>query len=88
MASFIWLPVIHEAEFFALPFHPTIPCFGLLSTIHLLVTLEIESFFKLFIWETCAVLLYFCYGIFHTDDPVQSLTPLLAPSTSSAAAEV
>ena len=66
--SFIRLPVVFQSSTFRLTSQPLISCLGLLCSVHLIMTLEAEAYFRLLLWIVLSVLVYLFYGMHHTSE--------------------
>jgi APA family basic amino acid/polyamine antiporter len=51
---------------FRTPWVPFVPVMGIIVCVYLMYTLPAESWFRLFIWMTIGVIIYFIYGKKHS----------------------
>ena len=78
---------MYKSTKFALPFQPLVSGFGVLFTVHLIVTLGTTAYIRFLVWQALAVAVYFIYGVHHTKEDAERTQPLLLETDPATASE-
>ena len=68
VCSFHHLPIVNKSFSFSFTFQPLISCLGLLSCVHLTVTLGKDAYFRFLVWLCISICSYLLYSVHHTKE--------------------
>eukprot|EP01087_Luapelamoeba_hula_P015499 TRINITY_DN4644_c0_g1_i1.p1 TRINITY_DN4644_c0_g1~~TRINITY_DN4644_c0_g1_i1.p1 ORF type:complete len:560 (+),score=79.80 TRINITY_DN4644_c0_g1_i1:2026-3705(+) len=60
------LRAVNVPTTFRCPLMPLVPCIGVLVNVYLIVTLSIDSIYRVIVWTVIGLIIYFGYGIRHS----------------------
>lgn len=81
--GFKFIPTIYRSSKFNVPLKPFIPSLGVLSTIHLMLSLGWPSHLRFIVGQVVAIIIYFAYTIHNSPDYSREIPPLLGDEVHS-----